>query len=1336
MFVPCRQRLAVDTPIRLQLLYADGRLAIEGRGRVLSYSDRPLPGLDLALQWTDPFISLVRWCRSRSVSVPPVPVDPRGLRIPTEISQLNPSVDTTALIADLLPPASAPSVPPSPSRLSGARWLDEDEPLSEHTPPPGYGPLPAAHLEGDEPLLAADLVAAASRAPVAPVSPAHPFEEAEAPPPPDEGPAIVLLPPVKALARRDRVDPAERADGADGADVETPEEHDADTVGAADVERVGSADGANRGTAAPFEIEAPVDQDAIAALEGVVAADPEAPPDPEPADSEDATTAAGAAADTAAADGAAADNATAASAAADTAAAGAAGEDRDSDDATPWADHIDAVDERMGHGRHQFADESPDGEDIFEERTVADVETTSGEYAAPIREVRGWRPDGTGRAESDRVASRPERVISKFGAPSLDPVGLSTPSAPKSSSVALRSSVPARTAKPRAETPPGSGAVFVRQSVLTPDLAAAEEEATRVEASESAPASPSSPPVAEDLQDQAEALDDAAGASNPVDELPSWPSVAELASGPYEWDDDESPSPTADLFELIVLDPEPEAADGGVRSDAFEGPVGDEDFEDPSLEAELVDDDQIEPLDDDEDETIVDTSTPAARMRAAGLAALPPEPDPDPTVARTPVPTPAVKTQPEPSSPGPAAADASGRDPSDGPAPPGPNEVVIAEPVDVSALEAGALVEEGGDALLLAEGPKPLSSPSGDLPKGVVRLEAVEDDEALPAPAPARSGEFSVRSMGRTPDGDREPGEVTPLARIALVRRPAYERSTNSVPPTAIPSKRHRPALPAPSRRAVGVDLGTSTTAMALMRGGTPELIPSRRGIRVIPSVVLIEDSGKTFVGDVAARKLPWQPKMGIAGPSRLLGLVADGPLARSWQSEIVCELGTGDESEVAPMFGNHHVSIEEIVALLLKEVRLSVSAAVEQPVNRVVLTCPTFFGARQRHALRVAGELAGFHVERIVSGPLAVAVELGAGRIRPGRIMVVDCGAGALDVGLIEITPDGYRLVAARGSRDLGGDAYDQLLVSQLAKVTDGLHGAEGLGGYFDIREAAELGKWTLSEQDTAHIEVAHASETPTSEDDAWRLQAEIRRSEAEALFAPLVERSVELCKQVCEDVDWAIDSLDNVVPVGGQARVPLLLQRLRDVFKGALTGIDTQTAVPFGATRIAERIAEGRPLKLREIVPHAISIGRRKGSLDRILSRGEPLPAVAIRNLRIVDEGDLDIFLFEGEAANVGGAEPLARVTLTNLPADLKLPITVEFTVEMSEQGLLRFEAVDRKSRLYIEPMVNAQLTAETIRQRLDLPAAVDDEGAEGSVFAWLLRRLMKDAETVRAR
>ncbi|MEM7678175.1 MAG: Hsp70 family protein, partial [Myxococcota bacterium] len=650
---------------------------------------------------------------------------------------------------------------------------------------------------------------------------------------------------------------------------------------------------------------------------------------------------------------------------------------------------------------------------------------------------------------------------------------------------------------------------------------------------------------------------------------------------------------------------------------------------------------------------------------------------------------------------------------------------ILATPVEVSLFDRGLGPE--AEPIILASDDEPLGTV--DLPASLdvtrsMRLSngTLELEEVVPEPVSPVAASIPPRLQS---ESDREPGEVTPLARIALVRRTVAPDTEPVVPPTAIPLK--APSEPPASLGPiVGIDLGTATTAMAAIVDDQPTLIPSRRGTLVIPSVVVIETSGRTFVGEAAVRKLPWCPKQGIAGPGRLLGRVAGGPAVTACAPQTPCELTVAEQGGVSANFGGHQVSVEEIVALILKETRASVSHALKEPVRRAVLTCPTFFGPRQRQALRMAGELAGFHVERIVSSPLAVAAELDRGDYVPARIMVVDCGAGALDVGLVEVTSKGYELVAARGAPELGGDAYDEILVSQIATATGDLEGAGGLGGFFDIREAAELGKWTLTEQETARIEVEHTGDG-SEDDEPWTLFAELYRRDAEMLFDPLVRRSIDLCRQVCEDAGWPLQSIDSVVPVGGQSRIPLLRKYLREVFGDAVTIVRPQEQVPYGAARIARRIAQRQPYRLGELIPNSISIGVSKGRLQTLLRRGEPLPALAVRTLRIdlKPERTQEVFLFEGEGSHVLDAEPLMRVSVAGLPSHVPLPTTVLLSIEMSDEGILRFEAIEQSTGRPVDVRISLDVRVSAIRNYFDIgerPPPPKDR----SVFGWLLRRL----------
>jgi molecular chaperone DnaK len=273
---------------------------------------------------------------------------------------------------------------------------------------------------------------------------------------------------------------------------------------------------------------------------------------------------------------------------------------------------------------------------------------------------------------------------------------------------------------------------------------------------------------------------------------------------------------------------------------------------------------------------------------------------------------------------------------------------------------------------------------------------------------------------------DRQSGEVTPLARIDLVSHDQPEKKED-----AIRSKSERVSLPPRTDRIVGIDLGTTYTCAAIVEDGKPRVIPSRRGTNTIPSVVLIHPEGKTIVGEPALRKQAMFPNHTLVGVKRLLGRPFHSPQVQRVRERYAYAIIEGDDGGAAVGVADYRISLEEISALILKEIRESVSLSLGEKVNRAVITCPAYYNERQRAAVRVAGELAGFHVERILSEPTAAALAYGrregAGR---RRVLVYDLGGGTFDASLMELDGNVFSVLAAGGDAFLGGADFDAAIV------------------------------------------------------------------------------------------------------------------------------------------------------------------------------------------------------------------------------------------------------------------------------------------------------------------
>jgi molecular chaperone DnaK len=616
-------------------------------------------------------------------------------------------------------------------------------------------------------------------------------------------------------------------------------------------------------------------------------------------------------------------------------------------------------------------------------------------------------------------------------------------------------------------------------------------------------------------------------------------------------------------------------------------------------------------------------------------------------------------------------------------------------------------------------------------------------DRLGPAPAPTdalSAVEVAPRPLLSAPLQDRLPGEVTPLARIELVRRGASDvrpgallrpppAAVELVPPTAIPSKRDRPAPPPPSRRAVGIDPGDQTTRVAVVEAGRARVLPSRGGAPGVPSAVFIEPGGRTIVGEPAARRLSWQPELGILGTRRLIGRFFCSPRVESVKARLHCRIGAAEEDEVALNIGAHFISLEEIQALVLKEARASADLSLRDSVNRVVLTCPASYGARQRMALKVAGALAGLHVERVLSSPLAVVLaELKEGRLGAGLYLVYDFGAGSFDCAVVKVTAHSAQILAAGGDPELGGVELDHALAERVLEEVE--HASGDLPtrpGLSDMMDAVEVGKCALSTDSATRIQVDGG-------EGGIGLEVEVLRAEAEALFAPFVERSFEVVKAVLQQAGLTRDALDGVLLMGGQARVPLVRRRAEQLLGDRLWPVDPIHAQVLGAAWAAAELESTAPFALYELLPEPIAVGQPDGRTRTVLEAGAVLPTVACFEHVATGPHELALFLFQGGCGHVERDEPLAHLRLpTRLesqdsadltPRAVEYPWCVEVTVSVGPDGTLAFSATERESGQAVPVEEVKECSRELLRSHFGRVPGMASPTPPHGLFGRLLR------------
>lgn len=582
------------------------------------------------------------------------------------------------------------------------------------------------------------------------------------------------------------------------------------------------------------------------------------------------------------------------------------------------------------------------------------------------------------------------------------------------------------------------------------------------------------------------------------------------------------------------------------------------------------------------------------------------------------------------------------------------------------------------------------------------------------APSPASSSSpppvevEPLRAWTDEPASGREPGEVTPLARIELVRREPERVRTGEVRPmfgeeavsdTAIPSKRSRPTLMPKGRHVLAIDVGAGFVRSAHF-DDAPQIVSTRRGQDGIPAAVVISDDGKTIVGEPALRKL--RNQRGIHGTKRLIGRTSGSRLARQLAPRLPYELTDGPDGEVAVALGPHRIGLEEIAALLLKEARTCAQLALDGKPNRAVVLCPTGYGARQREALTVAAELAGLHVERIVSTPLAVAVAHTEGRAdRPLGLLVVDFGASHLDVALVRVGNGAYHVERSVCRADLGGIDIDRAIADRLAKEVERAvkHPLEARDQTWSrLVYAAERAKVALSTETSTHVALEH----PLASDDAsFNLELDLDRGRVAELAAPILDE----VDDVCRDALAGAVHVDAVLGVGGQMRSPEVAARMMEVFGDDFVALDPERTAALGGARIARAIADGAPLPLYERL--ALPLGVVGGDNERhaLLRAGTTCPASVPHRF----DPRETLILFEGD-------EEIEAVARVHLAAD-------EEALDSTEADLV--VALDAAGRLSVSATKHDGSPLALEMHPFGQPIAVAPVERPG-ILGWLRRKL----------